>query len=206
MEGIIYCYHSISTGKKYIGKTLYERKRKQDHEYNASIGTSTKFYNAVRKYGWDNFVYGIVEIIESNLLEEKEKYYIEKYNTLNNGYNMTIGGDGKFGWKATPETKEKMKKSATGRVLSEEVKRKISEAKKGSFGTFTGKKHTEETKEKISQSKKGKPFLGIHNSNKETKWWNNGQINRRSIECPGKGWKFGRLPLKPYKKRNENGL
>ena len=31
MEGIIYCYHCIPTGKKYIGKTLYEAKRKQDH-------------------------------------------------------------------------------------------------------------------------------------------------------------------------------
>ena len=202
MEGIIYCYHCVSTGKKYIGKTLYERKRKQDHEYNACIGTSTKFYNAVRKYGWENFVYGIVEILESNLLEEREKYYIEKYNTLNNGYNMTIGGDGKFGWKATSETKEKMKKSAKGRVLSEEWKKKISEAKKGCFGTFTGKKHTEETKEKIRNSHKGKPFAGIHNNNKETKWWNDGQINKRSVECPGEEWQIGRLPLRPYKKRN----
>ena len=202
MEGIIYCYHCIPTGKKYIGKTLYEAKRKQDHKYNVSIKTSTKFYNAVRKYGWDNFVYGIIETVEANLLENVEKFYIQKYNTMINGYNMTIGGDGKFGWKATPETKEKIKKSNTGKVISEETKRKISEAKKGCFGTFTGKKHTEETKEKIRNSHKGKPFVGIHNNNKETKWWNDGQINKRSVECPGEEWQIGRLPLRPYKKRN----
>ena len=130
MEGIIYCYHCITTGKKYIGKTLYERKRKEDHKYNASKGKFSKFYNAVRKYGWDNFVYGIIEMIESNLLEEKEKFYIEKYNTFNSGYNMTIGGDGKFGWKASPETKEKMRNANIGKVLSEEVRRKLVSQKK----------------------------------------------------------------------------
>lgn len=201
MEGIIYCYHCILTGKKYIGKTLYEKKRKDDHKYNVSTGTSTKFYNAVRKYGWENFVYGIIEIVEANLLEDMEKYYIQQYNTMNDGYNMTIGGDGKFGWKASSETKEKMKNSAKGRILSEETKRKISESKKGCFGSFTGKKHTEQSKQKISQIHKGKPFPGIHNSSKETKWWNDGQINKRSVECPGKDWKIGRLPLNPYKRR-----
>jgi len=201
MEGIIYCYHCISTGKKYIGKTLYENRRKYDHKWNVSVGVSTKFYNAIRKYGWENFVYGIIEVLEPNLLEEKEKFYIEKYNTFNSGYNMTIGGDGKFGWKATPETKEKMSLSQKGKVVSEETRRKISETKKGCFGPFTGKTHTEETKEKLKNAHKGKPFLGIHNSNKETKWWNDGQINKRSVECPGKEWKSGRLPLNPYKKR-----
>jgi hypothetical protein len=76
MEGIIYCYHCIITGKKYIGKTLYENQRRQNHSYNVSNGKLTKFYNAVRKYEWSNFVYGIIEVMESNLLEESEKYYI----------------------------------------------------------------------------------------------------------------------------------
>ena len=202
MRGIIYCYHCIPTGKKYIGKTLYENKRKYDHRYNCSIGTYTKFYNAVRKYGWNNFLYGIIETVDSNLLEDMEMFYIQKYDTMNNGYNMTIGGDGKFGGKASPETKEKMKNSAKGRVLAEETKRKISQTKKGCLGTFTGKKHTQETKDKIRNHHKGKPFLGTHNNSKETKWWNNGHNNKRSIECPGEEWKVGRLPLSPYKKRN----
>jgi len=206
MEGIVYCYHCVITGKKYIGKTLYEKRRRDDHKYNVSNGTSTKFYNAVRKYGWENFVYGIIEIVEANLLEDMEKYYIQKYNTMNDGYNMTIGGDGKFGWKVSPQTREKMKNSAKGRILSEETKRKISETKKGCFGTFTGKKHTQETKEKIRNKNKGKPFHGIHNNNQGTVWWNNGQINKRSVECPGGEWKSGRLSLKPYKRKEQNGL
>ena len=204
MQGIIYCYHCFTTGKKYIGKTLYENKRKKDHEYNVNSGVANKFYNAIRKYGWNNFMYGIIEIVDSEILDDIEKYYINYHNTMKNGYNMTLGGDGKSGWKASEKTKEKMRIKAIGRFLSEETKNKISESKKGSVSPFKGKSHSEETKQKIKNKKKGVPFPGTHNNHKETKWWNDGQINKRSVECPGKEWKQGRLPLKPYNKNKEN--
>lgn len=49
----------------------------------------------MNKYGVDNF---IIEIIEDNIpndiLGEKEKFYIKKFNSFYNGYNLTFGGDG----------------------------------------------------------------------------------------------------------------
>ena len=42
-----------------------------------------------------------------------------------------------------------------------------------------GKNHSEETKRKMSKSGKGKV------------WWNDGQINTKSLECPGEGWNRG---------------
>ena len=61
----------------------------------------TKFYNAIRKYGWHNFNHDILEWVEVETLEElmstlknKEKYYIEQYDSYHNGYNSTLGGDG----------------------------------------------------------------------------------------------------------------
>lgn len=52
----------------------------------------------MRKYGVDNFIF---EILEDNIsseqeLNEREKYYIQKYNSTSheNGYNIAIGGDG----------------------------------------------------------------------------------------------------------------
>jgi hypothetical protein len=124
---------------------------------------------------------------------------------------MTIGGDGKFGWKTRPETKEKLRNLNIGKTHSEETKKKISEAKRGCFGTFTGKKHTEDSRKKMSDSHKGhiqteETRKKISEYIKGKKWWNDGQINKRSVECPGKEWKYGRLPLKPYKKRKQNGL
>jgi group I intron endonuclease len=204
MKGVIYCYHCIITGKKYIGKTLYERRRKEDHKYNVKKGTYTKFYNAVRKYGWENFIYGIVEIENQNLLAEKEIHYINYYDTYVNGYNLTIGGEGKSGWKATEQTKEKMRQANLGKRHTKESKEKIRQSKKNCKPTFLGRKHTEESKEKMRRKRLGKPFLGKHNNHKNTKWWNNGQKNKRGVECPGTEWILGRLPLKPYNRKNKN--
>ncbi len=56
-----------------------------------------KIYNAMNKYGKENFT---CEILEDNIpvdnLNNKEIYYIEKYDSFNNGYNSTKGGDGRI--------------------------------------------------------------------------------------------------------------
>jgi group I intron endonuclease len=200
MEGVIYCYHCISTGKKYIGKTLYERKRKEHHRYMVKNGSKRKFYNAVRKYGWENFIYGVIEECDNNMLHQKEMFYVTEYNTFKCGYNSTLGGDGKFGWNHNEETKEKIRKSNIGKKRTEETKRKLSEANKGNIPWISGKKHTPEAREKMRQSHLGNS-ISNHNSHKNSKWWNNGQINKRSVECPGDEWKSGRLKLKPYNRR-----
>lgn len=93
-KGIIYCYHCIPTGKKYIGQTVQEEVRKQRHLID-SKRMYCKFYNAVRKYGWDNFVYGIVDEYDIQFLDEKEIYFIDFFDTYKNGYNMTLGGSGR---------------------------------------------------------------------------------------------------------------
>jgi group I intron endonuclease len=92
--GKIYCYHCISTGKKYIGQTIQEDIRKQRH-LTDSKRLYCKFYNAVRKYGWDNFIYGIIDECDIEHLDEKEIYFIDVYDTYRNGYNMTLGGQGR---------------------------------------------------------------------------------------------------------------
>lgn len=61
----------------------------------------TYFYRAIRKYGWENFSW---EVIEDNIateeeLNEKEKYYIQKYDCFDNkekGYNTTSGGENNY--------------------------------------------------------------------------------------------------------------
>ncbi len=54
-----------------------------------------KFWNAIQKYGWDNFTH---EIIEGNLSFEQaclgEELYIEIYDSIRNGYNICVGGYG----------------------------------------------------------------------------------------------------------------
>lgn len=98
-RGIIYKYESPS-GKIYIGQTMNEKKRRQDF-FNTNQGyAGPKINNAIAKYGPENFIYQILFSIESEDIDEirftlniKEKYYIEKYNSVENGYNITYGGD-----------------------------------------------------------------------------------------------------------------
>ena len=93
MKGVIYCYHCIPTGKKYIGQTRNENKRKSDHFYRSKYTKdNNKFYNAVRKYGWENLIYGVIGEFDILDLDDMETHYIEKYNTLKEGYNTISVG------------------------------------------------------------------------------------------------------------------
>lgn len=88
------------------------------------------------------------------------------------------------------ETKEKIRKAGMGRKLSEEHKRKLYESR-------IGKETPKEVREKISKSLKGNK-LSEETRKKISaaliggKYWNNGQITKRSPECPGIGWERGR--------------
>lgn len=90
MKGTIYKYTSPS-GKVYIGQTV------NSQEQRARNGEGYKgcpaFYRAIQKYGFENFIYEVLEEVEQEELDEKEKYYIALYNSLvPNGYNILTGG------------------------------------------------------------------------------------------------------------------
>lgn len=92
---LIYCYHNIVTGLKYIGQTKNEKARKYTQMKQAfDYDNPSKFCCALREYGRDNFVYGIVEEVDGDiyLVDERELYWIDKYDTINNGYNTRYLG------------------------------------------------------------------------------------------------------------------
>ena len=51
-------------------------------------------YWAIAKYGKDNFTIEQIEEVENDFLGEREMYWIHYYDSYNNGYNATLGGDG----------------------------------------------------------------------------------------------------------------
>jgi hypothetical protein len=133
-------------------------------------------------------------------------------------WNLTNGGEGVSGLIHKDETKINHSKLLTGRKLTEEHKRKISEATKGknnpNYGKlgenhpYYGKKRSEEHKRKISQAMKGKTFSEEHKAKlsekkQNIKWWNDGQISKMSVECPGDSWVSGRI-MKTMKKFKSN--
>ena len=51
-------------------------------------------HKAMREYGINNFFVVEIEKCNDELLDDKEKYYINKYDSYYNGYNSTPGGRG----------------------------------------------------------------------------------------------------------------
>lgn len=181
MSGI-YVIKNIKNNKLYVGKTIKDfEKRWKEHVDDLEAG---KHYNkhlqrAWDKYGKNNFTFSVLEEIENDntILEQQEVYWIKQLDSKRNGYNQTDGGNGAVGFvhshetkmrisslakeraKKSPmsnETRTKISNSKIGKKLSDEIKQKMSESKKGSNNSFYGKSHSDETKLKISLSKKGK--------------------------------------------------
>ncbi len=93
MKGYIYKITNKVNGMSYIGQTRYTvefRWRQHQHKKDGCY-----FHNALHKYGVENFTVETLEECEVSKLNEREIFYIAKYNTFDKGYNLTIGGDGR---------------------------------------------------------------------------------------------------------------
>lgn len=111
---LIYLATNKINGKKYIGKNKGTcLKRKYEHKRDALVRNSnTHFHNAIRKYGFHCFNWEIIESCQSNQIAiSREKFWIRFYDSVQNGYNLTIGGDGPCGYIQSDETQNKKRES-----------------------------------------------------------------------------------------------
>jgi group I intron endonuclease len=137
MTGVIYKITN-PTGKIYIGCTIDWKRRFSEYRRLSMVG-QTKLYNSLKKYGYKNHVFEIIEECEENILHEKEIYYINHYNCIAEGLNIRLGNrNGRL----TEETKQKISESLKGRPITWETH--------GSKGY----KYTDEQKNKLSNSLK----------------------------------------------------
>lgn len=96
--GSIYIIRNTVNDKVYIGQTTVDVKtRFSQHCKNSTIkNRHYKLYNAMKKYGKDNFYCDVLEKnVNVNNLDDREIFFINKYNSFENGYNSTKGGDGR---------------------------------------------------------------------------------------------------------------
>lgn len=155
----IYKYTNLINNKIYIGqtKTTLEQRALNGINYKGS----TYFYNAIQKYGWDNFEPQILKddietVEEANVWED---YFITLYDSINPdiGYNLNRGGNNKntsdrtkkiISEKAKQRYKDKTKNPMYGKKHSADSLLKMSNKKKGCNNPSYGKKQSEETIEK----------------------------------------------------------
>lgn len=86
----IYLITNKINGHCYVGQSIDIKRRWRDHR--KSIEQDAPLYLAFRKYGIDNFEFSVLEECQPEELNDKEIYYIEKFNSYYNGYNQTLGG------------------------------------------------------------------------------------------------------------------
>lgn len=149
--------HTSPSGKIYIGITSKKDARLRWGRDGYNYKSSTLFYKAILKYGWDNIKH---EVLFTDLSEERAKILevslIAHYKGLKKSYNLTDGGQGTVGVKKTQKEKDHLRRLRLGTHPSLEARKKMSMARKGRPGTMLGKKHTQETKLKMSISRSGK--------------------------------------------------
>ena len=76
----IYMHKNKINGKVYIGQSYNINVRWHPSSYQSS----SYFFNAIQKYGWENFEHIILEDnLTINEADEKEQYYIKFYKSLN---------------------------------------------------------------------------------------------------------------------------
>ena len=145
---VIYKITNNVNGKVYIGQTHRSvESRIAEHVNSANRGDGYYLHSAIRLYGWENFKYEVIaETDNSDVLNELESFYIHKYNSDVDGYNLSKGEysncldnamvkskhDAKM---RSPEVRKKISKSMKARIaaaggVSEEHRRHVSEGLK----------------------------------------------------------------------------
>lgn len=103
MNGFIYVIRNTVNSKVYIGQTRVSVDiRWKEHLRHAKYGDQV-INRAMRKYGVDNFYIETLEICNLEVIDYREMYYIDLYDSTNKskGYNVSIGGN-------TPRFKRKI--------------------------------------------------------------------------------------------------
>jgi group I intron endonuclease len=188
----IYRCYNILTGKSYIGYDSNWPSRKSKHIYDylnkKSPNYNCHFYKALRKYGIENFSWEILyqSWDKKYCLNVMESFFIEQYDSFNNGYNMTKGGEGTLGKKSwlgkkhTEETKIKISLSLKRKIRSEQHSENISKSLKGKNKS----KWPNERKERFSKQRKG---IKPHEMTEEIR-------KKISISCSG-GNHYSAIPV-----------
>lgn len=102
----IYSITNTINQKQYVGLTRQANPydRWKQHLEDSKYRPSYPIHLAINKYGVDNFKFRLIEECSDDKVEEREIYYIAKFNTFYEGYNATLGGNIRYDTEAKPVT------------------------------------------------------------------------------------------------------
>ena len=167
----------FSGNKVYIGSSVDLVRRIGEHKNRLKSGKSKliKLQRAFNKYGEDSMTIEILEKCPIDLIREREKYYIDFYDSVNNGYNVSsdtrhcmlgrkhsehtkklmsikaLGNIGRKGQKLSFEHIELMRQDRKGRLVG--ISNNVGDSNAGAKTTCKEAKEIYDSKGIISQSK-----------------------------------------------------
>ena len=162
MKGI---YKIISPSNKvYIGQSI-DIERRFRHYKRLSCKDQVKIYNSFLKYGVNAHIFEVLELCDTEELNNRERHYQDLYDSVANGLNLLYVKSEHFNGGHSEESKKKISDSKKGKTFTDEHKYKIglsnsrrvmsAETKEKHRLAGLGRKASPETKEKQRQSKLG---------------------------------------------------
>jgi len=145
----VYKIQNTQNGRAYIGASKKVRERFDEHRCTLRKGKhrSEKLQSDWDNYSEEDFIFEMIEEVHDRKnRNEREKYYINLYDSCDNGYNSNLGGSGLMPGKMKRETREKISNAKKGKSLSDETRAKMGIARKGKKVSDEGKKHQSEAK------------------------------------------------------------
>lgn len=169
----VYCWFNKVNGKYYIGSgdPLYLRLSDYYQDWYYLARASTYIVRALSKHGMANFSLVILEYTSSGDLIKSEQKWIDLLKPV---YNLNPQAGNSKGYVHTPESIEKLRSLALGRKHNDQVKKLMSESRKGINNNFYGKKHTPEAlismkEAALNRTKLTKPGIEVEITDIETK-------------------------------------
>ena len=155
-EGVVYSYENTADeNKKYVGCTPRERTRRDSWRNWKNAYAGEKIKTARKNSTLSDWSYKVEERLYSDdlqelqaKLEEREAFYIDFYDSCNNGYNSNRGGTGHTGMTRSEETRRKISINHRD-YQSKEAREKLS-------NSLLGHEVKESTRDKISKGNSGK--------------------------------------------------
>jgi len=168
----IYCIENLLNGKKYVGMS-----KDVNDRMNSNHKTCKILYQAIKKYGKENFKRYIIEYCDKDKLLDREEFWIKEFHSLVTewGYNnLPRGAVCEGGWHHKESAKEKIREFRIGKHLSDTAKEKVSKS-------HSGKSHYAFGKKKENSSSR---FFGVFKDSRKDGhvYWKAGLILNRKFK------------------------
>lgn len=169
IKGGIYKLWFIDPDRCYIGQAVNLRKRLLRY-LSLDCKQQSKIHRAILKYKIENIKIEILEFSNDiNELNKLEEFYIKKYDSVENGYNLNYGGN--------------------NRSPSKETREKLSKAGMGKISKYRGIPLSQQTKDKIEVINQGKSkgknntskYAGVYWDKKRNNWCSKITKDRKEI-------------------------